>query len=254
MLFRQPIMQRLSFISEASFPWLLRGAALVGVAFAIAALGPFGTSISQSFLTRFAYWLVLLSAVGACVWCVRWVSVRRWGQSDFWLRFLSEAIGFNLIFPPLAWLMSSLFLQELLSFDDYLFIAGNVMALTCASALFNWIFTSVPAKQTVFRPRLFDRLPATVTAQIVRLTINDHYVVVILDDDTEHRILMRLTDAIREMDGVPGFNTHRSHWVSRDHITRRLREGQRDYLLLSDGARVPISKTYQPAVAAAGFA
>lgn len=246
-------MQWLSLVSSGSVSWLLRGAVLCAVALAIAVLGPFGTSVSPSLLGRFAYWSVLLSSVGLCVFALRWFGKRWWAKREGWQRLLCEALGFTLIFPPIAWLFTSLFLREFLTLDDYFFILGNVMAFTVASAVLNWLFASEAAPEGQLRPRLFDRLPGSVTGKIMRLTVNDHYVVVVLDNGAEYRILMRLTDAIREMEGVSGFYTHRSHWVSHAHVTGRLREGQRDYLLLSDGARVPISKTYQPDVAAAGF-
>lgn len=246
-------MQWLSLVSNTSFSWLLRVAVLFLVALLIAVLVPFGTGVSPSLLIRFAYWSVLLVNVGASVLLLRWLAVRYWGAWDRWQRLLCEAVGFTLIFPPVTWLVTSLFLRRFLTVSDYLVITGNVLALTVASAVLNWLFASEPASQAPIRPRLFDRLPQVASTAVVRLTVNDHYVAVFFEDGTEQRILMRLTDAIREMEGVPGFCTHRSHWVSQAHITGRLREGQRDYLLLSDGARVPISKTYQPDVAAAGF-
>ena len=87
----------------------------------------------------------------------------------------------------------------------------------------------------------------------MRLTVDDHYVDVYLDDGTQHRVLMRLTDAIREMDGAPGFCTHRSHWVSATHIRRAIKQRNREFVVLNDGTQVPVSKTYREDVLAAGF-
>jgi hypothetical protein len=102
-------------------------------------------------------------------------------------------------------------------------------------------------------PRLFRRLDVRPSdTSIVRLTVNDHYVVVGLSDGSEQRLLMRLSDAIAEMDDVLGYITHRSHWVSQTHVKRVVFEGKREMLELTTGVRVPISRTYRPVLAAAG--
>lgn len=109
-------------------------------------------------------------------------------------------------------------------------------------------------EESVLPPRLFRRLGmCSGDLAITRLTVNDHYVLVGLSDGSEQRLLMRLSDAIAEMDDVMGYITHRSHWVSQSHVRGVVREGKRELLELTTGVRVPISRTYRPVLVAAGL-
>ena len=57
-------------------------------------------------------------------------------------------------------------------------------------------------------------------------------------------ILLRLADAIDELDGIEGAQVHRSWWVARDAITDAKRGDGRATLTLKDGCEVPVSRTY----------
>lgn len=103
-------------------------------------------------------------------------------------------------------------------------------------------------------PRLIARLPADLqTRAVQRLSVRDHYVEVYLADGAMHRLLMRFADAVAEMEGVDGFCTHRSHWVARAAVAEARRVKGRDELILTDGTRIPVSRTYRPNVVQAGF-
>ena len=65
-------------------------------------------------------------------------------------------------------------------------------------------------------------------------------------------ILLRLADAIREAAPTDGLQVHRSHWVARGHIAALRREKGRIILTLSNGRDIPVSRTYEQAVAQAG--
>ena len=56
-------------------------------------------------------------------------------------------------------------------------------------------------------------------------------------------ILMRLSDAIGEMDGIEGERTHRSWWVARDAVRTSRRDGRNLRLILHNGLEVPVSRT-----------
>ncbi|MDK3017139.1 LytTR family DNA-binding domain-containing protein [Pseudodonghicola flavimaris] len=101
-------------------------------------------------------------------------------------------------------------------------------------------------------PRLMRRLPETFAGPILRLSSEDHFVDVV-GAEGHHRLRMRLTDAIDEMDTVDGYCSHRSHWVARVAIEGVEREGGRIFLRLVNGDRVPVSRTYKPDLEAAGI-
>lgn len=100
-------------------------------------------------------------------------------------------------------------------------------------------------------PRLMRRLPDDATGPVLRLSANNHFVEVVLLEET-HQLRMRFTDAIDEMDSVEGKCSHRSHWVALDAITDVLRADGRIFLMLKNGDKIPVSRTYRPGLEEAG--
>lgn len=109
-----------------------------------------------------------------------------------------------------------------------------------------------PVEENPLPPRLMRRLSEGFHGPILRLCSEDHFVEVVSATDRE-RLRMRLADAIDEMDTVAGHSVHRSHWVTREAIEGVEREGARIFLRLSNGDRVPVSRTYKPKLEAAGI-
>jgi len=64
---------------------------------------------------------------------------------------------------------------------------------------------------------------------------------------------MRLADAIVELEGLEGAQTHRSWWVARAAVTSVERADGRAVLTLKDGAEAPVSRGYARALRAAGW-
>jgi len=100
--------------------------------------------------------------------------------------------------------------------------------------------------------QLIDRLPPDRRGGLVALRVQDHYVEVITTEGQD-MLLMRLRDAIREAAPEPGLQVHRSHWVAVAHVRSARLHGETATLVLSDGRHVPVSRTYLPAVTAAGL-
>ena len=225
---------------------------LIGLGVIMAFIGPFGSFEALSLPLRLLYWVPLI--IGANVFVrlshrivtgyAAKVGSRRW--------YMLNTLVFAALFAPAVWAYSALFAPDLRNAAGFLFFAANVLGLSLILSGLVYAMTR-EAEEPLLRPRFYDRLPDDVTASVMRLTVDDHYVEVFMDDGTQHRLLMRLTDAIAEMDGVPGFCTHRSHWVSASHVSRATREKNKDYLMLADGAKVPVSRTYRDDVVAAGF-
>jgi hypothetical protein len=96
------------------------------------------------------------------------------------------------------------------------------------------------------------RIPARLGADLLHIEVEDHYLRLhtILGSDL---ILLRLSDAIGELDQAIGRQVHRSHWVSRHAVAAIERNGHRTWLVLISGARIPVSRTYLPALRQAGW-
>ncbi|MGI9353556.1 MAG: LytTR family DNA-binding domain-containing protein [Rhizobiaceae bacterium] len=57
-------------------------------------------------------------------------------------------------------------------------------------------------------------------------------------------VLLRLTDAEKELAGYDGLRVHRSWWVARKHVTKLKRDGDRQVLEISNGEEIPVSRSY----------
>ncbi len=101
---------------------------------------------------------------------------------------------------------------------------------------------------------LADRLPVRLrTADIHAVSAEDHYLRVHTSGG-EELILLRLSDAIRELAGIEGLQVHRSWWVARQGVAEVKRDDGRMVLKLRSGVEAPVSRTYLKAVRDAGWA
>lgn len=101
-----------------------------------------------------------------------------------------------------------------------------------------------PAKAQVTPPvgyRFLKRLPAELGSDLMCLSMEDHYVRVhTAAGDT--LILMRMADAVAELEDYPGQQVHRSWWVAADAVLETVRETRKVSLRLRNGLQVPVSQ------------
>lgn len=231
-------------------------------------MGPFGTYLTMAPVPRLLYWasitiVSIIMAYGVRAFIEDWLPPMSRNWQEVVMVFL-----FSVVFTP--------FLQFLN--HDMLGWQANTHMSTLALFVFNglvaaailvvrrWLgfqfvtgMVHAPAPAHVGqggavarRPRFYARL-SEAAGRVMRLTVDDHYVIAICDDGSEHRLLMRFADAVAEMEGQDGFYTHRSHWVSAHAGRRGVRIDGRDMLELADGSLVPVSRTYRPVLDARGF-
>ncbi len=101
-----------------------------------------------------------------------------------------------------------------------------------------------PRPALLARPALLDRLPTDKRGPIIRLEVQDHYVLVVTTRGRE-MVLMRLTDAMREVNPLEGCQVHRSHWVAREGIVKVLRgsgKNGRTTITTIDNVEIPVSR------------
>ena len=93
-------------------------------------------------------------------------------------------------------------------------------------------------------PKFLERLPLKLRgAEVWAVEAEDHYLR-LHTSKGQDLILMRLADAVAELEGVEGAQVHRSWWVARDAIAEAERGDGRAILTLKDGGKVPVSRTY----------
>jgi hypothetical protein len=89
--------------------------------------------------------------------------------------------------------------------------------------------------------RLIARLNPRLGGELVALQGEDHYVRVHTALGSE-LLLMRLGDAIAELDGLEGERVHRSWWVARGAVGESRMDGRRACLVLTNGLEVTASR------------
>ena len=102
-------------------------------------------------------------------------------------------------------------------------------------------------------PKFLTRLPAKLRgAELWALEAEDHYLR-LHTSQGQDLILMRLSDAVAELEGIEGARTHRSWWVARAALSSVERADGRATLTLVDGAQVPVSRAYVKMLREAGW-
>jgi hypothetical protein len=102
-------------------------------------------------------------------------------------------------------------------------------------------------------PKFLQRLtPRLKGADVWAVEAEDHYLRLhtSLGQDL---ILMRLSDAVRELEGIEGAQTHRSWWVAREAVTEVERGEGRATLTLKGGTMAPVSRAYVKTLRATGW-
>jgi DNA-binding LytR/AlgR family response regulator len=98
----------------------------------------------------------------------------------------------------------------------------------------------------------FRRVPPALGRDLLALEMEDHYLRIhtVLGSDL---ILLRLRDALGELGPERGRQVHRSWWVSNGAVSSAERDGARTLLILHNGLKVPVSKSFRDQVKEAGW-
>jgi hypothetical protein len=92
------------------------------------------------------------------------------------------------------------------------------------------------------RARFVERLPAKLKGAVIyAVSAEDHYLRLHTSKGSD-LILMRMSDALTELEGLEGAQTHRSWWVARDAVESVRRDGDKVMLVLKGGAEAPVSR------------
>jgi len=133
-----------------------------------------------------------------------------------------------------------------------------VLVITATITAIN-VFLSKSPVQTHAAPagmapaRFPDRLPPRLRGAAIRaVQAEDHYLRIHTERGSD-LILMRLSDALAELEGLEGAQTHRSWWVARDAVRDVDRGDGRAVLTLDGGLKAPVSRRFAKALRAAGW-
>jgi hypothetical protein len=240
-------------------------------------LGPFGTYAMPAAL-RFAYWIgfilvgyaIYRPVQAVAIWLARETAIPIWGA-------LLLAAGLASL--PLTALLG--FAIDGMHWDSGVFGSGfaifylQVLGIGIGIQIAMWLLfgergsgqprvaveplaapipldiNAIPMPEQPSAP-FFDRLSPRLGRNIVCLEMQDHYVRAHTLSGSE-MILMRLRDAIAELDGIEGMQVHRSWWVARDSVRAIRREGRAVKLELANGLLAPVSRNRQEALKRNGW-
>ncbi len=221
----------------------------VGVSAFLALVGAFGSGAAPLW-PRMISFLVFGLGTGAIVTPIVWLSER---VAWFAARPLIRRVVISLVLTPIigGWLWAAvciaflhgLKLELLPSFLGYSLVMCFFMS-ALSWAIFRKRVQLVQVVGAAARPTKFlERLPFRLReAELYAVEAEDHYLRVRTSQGSD-LILLRLSDALAELDGVEGAQTHRSWWVAKAGIADIRRSDGRATLVLKDGAEAPVSRT-----------
>lgn len=241
----------------ALWVWLVCSV-LTGVA------GPFGTYDGMPFATRLVFWASLIAAsLLVSYFLCATLKVMRPKLTD-WVHDGIVVVLFTVLFTPFVVAALNMATPLPTSLGISLWsLASEVMVISASVAVLirvakrRWpsLGTDSTPEQEIApsQPRLMRRLNGLAASDVLRMTVQDHYVEVVVRGGPSQRILMRFADAVEEIDGLEGFCVHRSHWVVRAAILGVVTQNGREMIEMIDGSSVPVSRTYRPNLIAAGL-
>jgi hypothetical protein len=210
-------------------------------------------------LVRFIYWLpiMLIGAMMGSIVSAYVIKLERWAQSQF----LSWGLLTVLVGLPMTivvWAATSVSAGVDLDIKQIgPFASGTFMVSAVMATIFTFLHQAPP--QTHAKPddnappRFLDRLPLKLRgSQIYAVSAEDHYLRIHTSRGSD-MILMRLSDAIAELDGIEGSQVHRSWWVARDAIEAVARGEGKAVFTLKGGTQAPVSRTFAKALREDGW-
>ena len=215
-----------------------------------AVAGPFGTHEALNVIGRLGYWAIV---VGASVLS---------SALPFMARNLSASVrfaiwsGYVLLISTLVFGLNELVFESWRGLGLFVYLVGIVGMTALAVHVVLWLINfarPVSSKPDVDpQTRFLRRLPLARRGPLVRIEAQDHYLNVVTSKGSA-LILMRLSEAAKELDGVAGLLVHRSHWVALSAVQAHQRDKGRDVLVMADGAEVPVSRSNRGAAQEAGL-
>jgi len=224
----------------------------------LARLGPFDTFSGLTSTERLAYWIGLTLLLAVQILVAQYLLQRpmdrfHWACSAG----MSGLLGAIPSAFEVAWAESLLRVQRDLGVIDLVAIYGDVALIAIPLALamrvaIGWPLSAPDAAKKENALRLLSQLPPSQRGQLLAMKAEDHYIQVYTPEG-QSLILYRFRDALIDVSGLEGSQVHRGWWVARNAVEAVEREGDRVVLVLVNGVRVPVSRSYSIAARDAGL-
>lgn len=220
----------------------------------LALTGPFGTYAAMGFYERLVFWLIVFTGVGFFmhVFLVTALTTPHLARVPKVLR-----LGLGAALAALPGAAVVIFVDGV--FRPPLTSADTLPVIWVQVTLVGWVVGIVEfhdfgkrdtGQVSPRRTAFHKRLPSELGDDIISVSMQDHYAEVTTTLGS-HMVLMRLSDAMKELAGAPGLQVHRSHYAMTAHMRKLHRDGTRLRVLLSDGRDIPVSASHAEEVRAA---
>ncbi len=227
-------------------------AGLVGASLILGVAGPFNTLALMGLVPRMAYWAFVVFATFSLGCLVSLAGEKLLATAPRFLRHGIVSLGIGLVVTLLLFLLNAAIFGP--NYTEIRGLLETFVTVTFIAAVIEigMAFGHKPKTETnATPPAILKRMPLEKRGTLLALSATDHYVNVSTTAGSA-LILMRLADAIAEAGGG-GLQVHRSHWVAIDQVRAAKRAGDRAILTLTDGSEIPVSRSYLPAIRAAGL-
>jgi len=239
--------------------WLRVYSIAIAMAFFLSFTGAMGSQ-NAPIAVRLGYWLATMLGGTVTVQLVSLILHR--------FRALEPLAGaivlFVLAVPAVTlsvWLINGLYFRHELDPRMMVYTVRPVTIVTLAMSVLQYLLERTPRQSHVhsggdrkepaqaFRERLPFKFRQ---AEIHAVSAEDHYLRVHTSAG-QTLVLMRLYDAIRELDGIEGSQVHRSWWVARDAVCNIKRNDGKLSLDIKGDVDAPVSRSYAKVLKAEGW-
>jgi len=229
--------------------WIRNLSVSAGAGLFLALIGALSTD-EAPLLTRLLFWVPLMAG-GAVIGHFVSMAVSRIPRagSHPWLFVAVLAIVVSIPITLLVWAYSGWVLGTNVPLGSIHTLFGPVLIISAAMTSLIMVVSqpgavthAPPAGATAPKVRFLERLPPKIKGGVLyAVSSEDHYLRLHTSKGAD-LILMRLSDAILELEGLEGAQTHRSWWVARDAVESMRRDGDKVTLVLKGGVEAPVSR------------
>jgi len=196
---------------------------------------PFDTGEQFNNIQRFFYWFgISVSTFFTCIFILILVCKQliKLGKSKVVARTLASVLSAFSVAVLVFFINAVVLGIDEIRWKTFIILGGNCFLISLAVSSIYFIITDnlrdISKRETdthqpvIKNSAFFLRLPESLGTDLISLQSQDHYVEVKTTLGSK-LILIRLSDAIRELELIEGLQVHRSWWVTHKHIVEQKR-------------------------------
>ncbi|MCZ7486477.1 LytTR family DNA-binding domain-containing protein [Rhizobium rhizogenes] len=228
--------------------------------------GPFGTSETMSFADRLLYWTIIQAGAWTFAISFSIIANRIFADSirNMLARMMLGSLTAALPIGLLLTITNRVFSGTEMGFGPFLQSSLSSLPLCAIFCLLSYLTASQSLETTAVAVTdtgedgkcevkgtapLLERLPPQKRGQLLRLSVQDHYTEIVTTRGRQ-LVLLRFSDALKEIGQTEGLQVHRSHWIADADVVSLRRQAGRLHIVTKDGTEIPVSRSYSTAVQA----